>query len=253
MVGVRAAALGLGMMLPAGTGALAAECNRFALRIATDPIPYQHVHGLEKTSTLLAAIPRMADAIYIGDSLVEFWPQDMIARQFPAERIWNIGVGGGETQTTLWLLDQIKAPQLRPRRLFVLVGTNNLTHESMPACAIAAGIKAVVLAARAKWPAARIDIMGVPPRGRDFHFRDADRLAVNRQLQAWSRTIDDTRYFEVDAADLTCGRYDAAGSVKAADSGTGRASGNPCINYADDFGHFRRPGYDVIFSAMPRR
>ncbi|MBL0370960.1 hypothetical protein JJB09_02865 [Rhizobium sp. KVB221] len=228
----------------------AGECNAYAVEVATSPVPYQYPHGLEKAALLLAKVPARADTILIGDSLVEFWPKDVVIRQFKSESVWNIGVGGAETQTVLWQLERIDAPSVAPKRLLVLIGTNNLTHDYLPACAIAAGIKTVVTAAHAKWPAARVDIMGIPPRGADFRFRDADRLSVNAEIRNWSGQYPFMHYFEVDASEMTCGRYGDAVEVAAA--GAEVATGSRCENYADDFGHFRRPGYDVVFAAMTK-
>ena len=92
--------------------------------------------------------------------------------------------------------------------------------------------------------------MGIPPRGADFRFRDEDRLAVNADVKAWSRAYSFLHYFEVDSGKITCGRYDNA--VEIADAGLDAAKHARCGNYADDFGHFLRPGYDVIFQAMPK-
>jgi lysophospholipase L1-like esterase len=231
-------------------GVRAEECSRFAIQVATTPVPYQHPHGLERTAALLSKIPDRADMIMIGDSLIEFWLPQVTKKQFQSDRIWNIGVGGGETQNTLWELDQFDGAALKPSRLFVLIGTNNLTHDFMPACAIAAGVKAVVAAAHAKWPAAKIDVMGIAPRGEDFRFRDDVRLVVNAEVQAWSSNYGYLHFFEADPAAMTCGQYDTP--LQVAD-----ASGEPvirshCANYTDDSLHFKRGGYDVIFSSLTK-
>lgn len=229
----------------------AAECGADGLQAMTSPAPYDYARGMDRARAILADVPDHADTILIGDSLVAFWPKEMAARQFRSGHVWNIGVGGAETQETLWLLDSIHASDLSPRRLFILVGTNNLTHETMPACAIAAGIEAVALAAHAKWPQATVDVMGIPPRGSDFRFRDKDRMAINSEVRAWSDRHPWLHFFEVDALTITCGGY-ASEPVEVAQAGNMPALRHRCANYADDFGHFRRPGYKVIFSAMTK-
>jgi lysophospholipase L1-like esterase len=234
------------LALAGAAGVQAEECNRFAVEVATNPAPYQYPRGLEKAYGLLASIPSRADTVLIGDSLMANWPADMARRQFRSEHVWNFAVGGSVTQNTLWQLENLKPNGLNPERAIVLVGTNNLTRDDMPACAIAAGIKAVVTAAHAKWPGARIDVMGIPPRGVDFRFRDAARLAVNAEIRTWAKDLSYLHYFEVDASEITCGQYD--GPVEVAAAGGHRLP--TCANYADDFGHFKRAGYDVIFSAM---
>jgi platelet-activating factor acetylhydrolase IB subunit beta/gamma len=224
--------------------AQAAECNRFAVEVATDPVPYQYPHGLEKAYALLHQPPAGADIILIGDSLIANWPADMARRQFRSGNVWNFAVGGSTSQNTLWQLGELKPDDLRPAQLVVLVGTNNLTRDDMPACAIAAGIEAVMTAAHDQWPGAQMHVMGIPPRGTDFHFRDSVRLAVNAELRAWAKGFSYLHYFEVDAAEITCGQYDRP--LRTAAIGKGL----DCENYADDFGHFQRAGYDVIFKAL---
>jgi platelet-activating factor acetylhydrolase IB subunit beta/gamma len=230
------------------SAACADECSGFAVQVATDAVPYQYPRGLQRTAALLSKIPARADMILLGDSLVAFWPQEMAVNQFKTDNIWNIGVGGAEVQNVLWQLKQLAVPTLRPSRVFVLIGTNNLTHDYMPACAIAAGIKSVVTSVHQKWPEARIDVMGIPPRGMDFRFRDKDRLAINAEVEAWSRDLAHLHYFEVDADEMTCGQYDRP--IEVADASATPVAGSRCANYADDFGHFKRGGYDVVFKTM---
>ena len=227
--------------------AKAADCNRYALDITTTPVLYQWASALEKAYLLLDAPPRQADAILLGDSLLAFWPKDLAARQFGQDKVWNFAVGGSRTQHILWQLDRLGTTTLRPREVVVLIGTNNLSDEKLPTCAIVAGIEAVVSRTRDQWPDAVIHVMGIPPRGSDFHFRDKDRKAINGAVRDWLTARPGTHYFEVDDMVMTCSQY-AGVAVASADATT--LTGSRCANYADDFGHFRRPGYDVIYSAL---
>lgn len=236
----------MAMVLGAGT-ARAADCNSYAVDITTTPVLYQWTSALEKASLLLDAPPRQADTILLGDSLLAFWPKDLAALQFGQGKVWNFAVGGSRTQHILWQLDRLGQTTLRPREIVVLIGTNNLSDEKLPACAIVAGIEAVVTRTRDEWPDAEIHVMGIPPRGSDFHFRDRDRKAINGAVRDWLARRPATHYFEVDDMVMTCGRY---AGVAVASAGAAVPSGSRCANYADDFGHFRRPGYDVIYSAL---
>lgn len=209
---------------------------------------YQWTSALEKATRLLDAPPQQADTILLGDSLLAFWPRDLADQQFGKGRVWNFAVGGSRTQHILWQLDKpAQAPSLRPREIIVLIGTNNLSDEKLPACAIVEGIKTVVTRTRDRWRDATIHVMGIPPRGVDFHFRDRDRKAINAAIRDWLSPRPETHYFEVDEMAMTCGQY-AGVTVASADATTLPRS--RCENYADDFGHFRRPGYEVIHSAL---
>lgn len=238
-------------MLLGAASVRAEQCNRYAVAITTTPALYQWTSALEKASKLLDAPPARADTILLGDSLLAFWPADLAARQFGRGSIWNFAVGGSRTQHILWQLDRLeRAPSPRPREVIVLIGTNNLSDEKLPACAIIEGIKAVVTRARGQWNDANVHVMGIPPRGSDFHFRDGDRKAINAAIRDWLGEQPRSRYFEVDEIAMTCGQY-AGVTVASAEADT--PAGSRCENYADDFGHFRRPGYEVIYSALRGR
>lgn len=217
-------------------------CDPYAVRVATDAVPYQWPHGLKRADDLIANPPGRADIVLIGDSLLANWPADQIRRQFGERMVWNAAIGGAMTQHALWLLTRLRGSAPKADRVILLVGTNNLTYDYMPPCAIAAGIQAVAEKALAIWPKARLDLVAVPPRGADFHFRDADRKALNAELAAWAAGRDRMRYIEIDALKLTCG----------GDRTTSAEARPACGNYADDYGHFRRAGYEVIFSALAR-
>ena len=103
---------------------------------------------------------------------------------------------------------------------------------------------------RAEWPGAEIRLMGIPPRGSDFHFRDKDRKAINAAVRDWIMGQPKAHYFEVDDMVMTCGQY---GGVAVASAEATALPGSRCENYADDFGHFRRPGYEVIYSALRKQ
>jgi hypothetical protein len=235
------------LSLLAGFGARAEECNRFAVEITTTPVVYQWTSALEKASNLLATPPREAGTILLGDSLLAFWPRDLAATQFGGDSVWNFAVGGSRTQHILWQLEKLGPSNLKPHEVVVLIGTNNLSDEKLPACAIVAGIEAVVEKTRAKWPAATIHVMGIPPRGSDFRFRDDARKVINAEVRQWMGVQENVHFFEVDEMLMTCGGY---GETQEVLSLQAQATKSRCENYADDFGHFKRPGYEVIFSAL---
>jgi lysophospholipase L1-like esterase len=220
----------------------AEACDPYAVRVATDPVPYQWPHGLRRADRLVAGSPTRADVVLIGDSLLANWPEDQVRRQFAGRIVWNAAIGGAMTQHALWLLDRLDGAAPSASRVVLLVGTNNLTHDYMPPCAIAAGVRAVAEKALAIWPRARLDLVAAPPRGADFRFRDAERKALNLELAGWAAERPRMRYVEIDAFRLTC----------AADRAKAVAAQRACDNYADDYGHFRRAGYEVIFSALSR-
>src|SRR6185295_4011448 len=90
-----------------------------------------------------------------------------------------------------------------PKRVVLLVGTNNLASDNQ-ACAIAAGIAAIVKTLATAWPDARLDVIGIPPRGDTFSSRNATRLEANRLIRDVAQRAG-ARYVDADAALIKAG------------------------------------------------
>ena len=217
----------------------AAACKEEGILSATTPQEYTKPHMVRKAENLLGDVPSKADTILLGDSLLERWPADQVQQQFGDKQVWNFAIGGSRTEHILWLMNELGPSSLKPKEVIVLIGTNNLSQKKLQPCAIIAGIEKVVMEARNKWPSAALRVMGIPPRGPAFHFRDKGRLSINENIKFWIAEVPNARYFEVDNQTITCGLYQ-----KDVENIT------DCQNYADDFGHFERPGYDVIYNAL---
>jgi platelet-activating factor acetylhydrolase IB subunit beta/gamma len=175
-----------------------------------------------KSIAAQASIDENVDIILIGDSLIEGWNVKLL---LPSVAI-NFGVGGDQTQTVLWRLQDPVLNRLKPRNAVILLGTNNIAAGNS-ACAIASGLKDVVIRSQKIWPQAKIWLIEIPPRGDKFASRDDIRLEINKQLRSftgvWTINVDD---------ELNC---------------HGRT---PCVNYLDDKLHFSPAGYGVLTSAV---
>lgn len=107
-----------------------------------------------------------ADVVFAGDSLTQRWETEGKAVWDEAFAAWkpvNLGIGGDRTQHLLWRLSiGQELAGLDPKVIVLLIGTNNLAHNS-PA-EIAAGVRAVVAECRKQKPKAEILVMGLFPR-----------------------------------------------------------------------------------------
>ncbi len=146
------------------------------------PLPRSQPTAIERHVRLKAQFPAAADIVLIGDSMIQRWPAREIMAAFPDRRIVNLGVGGDRTQNLLWRMRDLPLETLSPETVIILVGTNNLTDGDKPAD-IAGAIRLIVASAQKAWPAARIYVSAILPRGRDFAFRAGGREAVNRDLR----------------------------------------------------------------------
>lgn len=174
----------------------------------------------------LASIKPDSDTVLVGDSLIQFWPDALAARDLSTRKLLNYGVGLDRTQHVLWRLDAEGLTQLHPKKVILLVGTNNLKAGD-DACGIYTGIKAVALRIKTLWPRSQLTVIAVPPRGPDFAFRDDDRRAINDQL----------------AFDAAANR---AWSVLNVDSEIACGFKHPCPNYLPDDVHLSEAGYGVL-------
>lgn len=206
-----------------GSGAAAAAeagpCDEADIALATTPAPPIDAAHWRQYRRMRASLPASAEAVVVGDSLAGGWPRGKAAPL-------NLGIGGDRTQNVLWRLDDLGLSGLRPRLAILIAGTNNLSMNE-PACAIAEGVGRVVGRMRALFPAARIVVLAIPPRGPAFGFRNEDRLAVNAALGRTLRDAPGTALLQADA-ELTCGFAQS------------------CANYHPDGLHLAGPGYETL-------
>jgi platelet-activating factor acetylhydrolase IB subunit beta/gamma len=121
------------------------------------------------------------DTIVLGDSIMARWPQGMLEQAVGSQSVLNAGVGGDRTENTLWRLRNGDWGRQAPRRVLILVGTNNTGDDD--ACEVAWGVRSVAAEARRRFPTARIAVISLLPRGERMAER-ADLIgAVNDNLR----------------------------------------------------------------------
>ena len=129
----------------------------------------QHLDG----ATHLKANP--ADLVLIGDSITQSFGGEgrqtgqpgasALAEALPGVRIVNQGISGDRTQHVLWRLENGALGGRCPRFIAVMIGTNNLPHDS--AREIELGIRAITRHIQATCPESTLLLHAVPPRGID--------------------------------------------------------------------------------------
>ncbi|WP_296331949.1 GDSL-type esterase/lipase family protein [Reyranella sp.] len=199
------------------TASAAYACDRAETTITTSPSPRQTVSSVQTSLRALAALPRgQVDTLLIGDSLIVQWP-------VPPRSVTKFGVSGDRVQNVLWRLDQPEAGKVQPKRVFLLIGTNNLGAGNTP-CAIAAGILAASERMHVLWPDADLAVIGIPVR-RDNPSLDTARRETNdivREQLKYSRYIDpdgvlnctdQCTSFKVDKLHLSAKGYEALDSL----------------------------------------
>ena len=95
--------------------------------------------------------------VFLGDSITEFVDFDKV---LPAYHIINHGIAGDTTPGVLRRLGQSTA--LKPRKLFLLIGTNDI-GDGVSVEAVASNIKRIVSRIKDKTPGTRIYLQAVFP------------------------------------------------------------------------------------------
>ncbi|MFE1603146.1 SGNH/GDSL hydrolase family protein [Methylobacterium sp. ID0610] len=204
----------------------AGACDPHGVLLTTLPAPPPNIDAVRRHLATRALLPDQADTVLIGDSLVQGWPPALAEAAFG--RVVNLGVNGDRTQNVLWRLGDLtpdRLRQLHPKRVLIIIGTNNLSSDSP--CAVAAGIRAIIRQARSIWPGATVAWVEIPPRGAAFADFASKRDQVNAEIRATERTID------VDKA-ISCDRH------------------QPCAHYRPDLLHWTRAGYEVLGAEAPK-
>jgi lysophospholipase L1-like esterase len=238
----RCTALALAVAL-ALAAALAAPAQAGGGFVSTQPAPrvehWQHRQaaiGRELQDRARMAATRL---VFVGDSITDFWLLDdnpWVSGQQYGRQVWNdsfagstpqnlalnIGISGDRTEHVLHRiqpraaggLGHLDAPALRPEFLVVMLGINNTwAAESPVADSVFEGVRAVLAAAHARQPQARIVLQSILPTNDPAKNRDVVQV-VNQRLQALTRSPDWSAF--TGWLDLTPGFVDAQGQQVAA-------------------------------------
>jgi lysophospholipase L1-like esterase len=190
--------------------------------LTTMPAPPQFVSAWRRHLNLMSRSDQPpADLLLVGDSLAEWWPEQM----FEGLSVFNFGLAGDRTQHLLWRLMQAADGSLKARCALVVVGVNNLGSGDSSE-AIVAGVARVTETLAQKSTAETTVILEIPPMGRDFSFRAAERLRANEKLRALGFPT-----LNVDEALMG-------------------GSPGPSPNYAEDGIHFSEAGYALLTSIL---
>lgn len=156
---------------------------------STTPAPPAREVALDRHAILLNEIkeahPRL---VLIGDSMAHSWPARLVAQFADGKQVFNFGLGGDRTEHTLWRLEQVQFDLTGVEVYIVAIGTNNL-NAKYPACAVTAGIDALVEALRKRSPGASIIVLHIPATYRDGERYEVARKEVNESLDLMPRII----------------------------------------------------------------
>ncbi|HTB63021.1 MAG TPA: GDSL-type esterase/lipase family protein [Opitutales bacterium] len=158
---------------------------------ALKPVPqsatgnYQTVHQ----RLVIQAKQGDIDLLFVGDSITDFWIGVSSARSATGKAVWDANYGSlkaadfaytaDKTQNVLWRLQNGEGQGFSPKVVVLMIGTNNtgvVTRGATTAAGMQwrntndeaiAGVTAVVAELRKDFPAAKILLLAIFPRGDD--------------------------------------------------------------------------------------
>lgn len=119
-------------------------------------------------------------AIGVGDSIMQRWPQPLLESGLGVETL-NAGVGGDTAAALLWRLENMDWAAQSPRYVLVVIGTNDLVRNTT--CDVLYGLRAVTEKLRKTFPAAKIVVTSILPRGESMSWRQEDIRFINQSLK----------------------------------------------------------------------
>ena len=130
--------------------------------------------------------------VFAGSSLMEMFPVEEWARELPGSPIvYNRGVGGYRTEDMLPILDAL-VTGLMPRRLFINIGTNDLSDAAVTIDALISRYDRILTRIEEAVPGVEIILMAYYPineEAADEGMKACLRIRTNDRLRQASRAV----------------------------------------------------------------
>jgi lysophospholipase L1-like esterase len=143
------------------------------------------------------------DLLLVGDSITDGWRGKKPLKAWTDKySVYNIGIGGDQTQHVIWRLDQGEVEGISPKVAMLMIGTNNLgghTDEQ-----IVAGITKIVQQLNTKLPNTKVLLLGVFPRSPKAEDKARGRIkAINEAIAKLDDGGKKVKYLDIGQKFLT--------------------------------------------------
>lgn len=149
------------------------------------------------------------DVVMLGDSILHYWagaPKAPIVRGeaswnelFQEKKVVNLGFGWDRVENALWRVQNGELKELKPAKVILLIGTNNLQLNS--AGEIRMGIEALCQAIHKQLPQTSIHVIGILPRTLPANIL-ARPAEVNQQLHQHLAGMPRVHFYDMSAVFL---------------------------------------------------
>lgn len=227
------------------------KCDVDDLQVATAAAPPQTVLGAREVRKWSANLPERADFVVVGDSIGSSWPKDLLQSIVgPNKTVANLAFSGARTGNLLWMFDTFKLWQLAPKKVLLVIGTNDLASP-VKACAVTEATARSIERIRALWPEAQITNLQVLPRGPTFQGFKAERAAIADGLG--QRFAAEVNYKQFNAEPLvTCAPDEYVEWVEWAKSLSPNYK-RSCRYFSKDNLHLSSEGYKAVTKALSQQ
>jgi lysophospholipase L1-like esterase len=136
------------------------------------------------------------DCLLMGDSITDWWRRAGLAvyeENFGPLNCANFGIAADRTQGVLWRFANGELDGYTPKLMMLMIGTNNLRLRGPPNTPeeISVAIAAIVTRFRAKFPEAKVLLLGVFPRGAEATSELREPI---RRINSIIANLDDGEY-----------------------------------------------------------
>jgi lysophospholipase L1-like esterase len=135
--------------------------------VATTPVPRDGESWWVERHAKCVEITKAGgvDLAFLGDSITQGWEgQPAWEKTFAPLKAANFGFSGDRTEHVLWRLANGELTGLTPKAIVIMIGTNNVGHNSSNPQQTADGVKEIVATLRTKIPTAKILLLAIFPR-----------------------------------------------------------------------------------------
>ncbi|MDO4574017.1 MAG: GDSL-type esterase/lipase family protein [Planctomycetia bacterium] len=108
------------------------------------------------------------DIVFLGDSITHGWEgggKEIFQRYYGDRNVLNIGFSGDRTEHVLWRIENGALDNIQPKLLVLMIGTNNIGHNSSTPAETVEGIQLILKKIGEKLPNTKVLLLPVFPRG----------------------------------------------------------------------------------------
>lgn len=109
------------------------------------------------------------DLLWVGDSITHFWEttgKEVFDKYYGNRNAMNFAISGDRTGHVIWRIQHSPMSKINPKMAVVMIGTNNIGHQSSSPSQTVEGIQKIVDMLREQYPEMNILLLEVFPRGK---------------------------------------------------------------------------------------